>query len=77
MRSKSVGSIYLQTNDPRRSPLINPNYLSCEEDLIEFRRCVQISREIFAQPAFDEFRGEELAPGKDCKTDEEVIFYKT
>lgn len=75
MRSKSVGKIYLQSNDPRRPPLMNPNYMSCEEDWIEFRDCIRLSREIFAQPAFDEFRGEELMPGINCETDEQVSFF--
>lgn len=75
MRSKSVGAIRLQSNDARRPPLMNPNYMSCEEDWIEFRRCIRLSREIFAQPAFDEYRGEELAPGKNCETDDQVIIY--
>ena len=36
------------------------------------RQCVKLTREIFAQPAFDPYRGEELAPGADINTDEEI-----
>ena len=36
------------------------------------RESVKLSREIFAQKAFDEFRDIELAPGDDVKTDEEI-----
>lgn len=73
MRSQAHGTIRLENKDPRRPPILLPNYMSAENDFPEFRRCIQLSRKIFAQPAFDEFRGEELAPGAHCKTDAEVI----
>ena len=38
----------------------------------EMRQCVRLTREIFAQEAFDEYRGEELAPGAGVQTDEEI-----
>jgi choline dehydrogenase len=43
--------------------LFNLNYFS-ERDRWEMRQCVRLSREIFSQPAFDPYRGPELAPGK-------------
>ena len=36
------------------------------------RQCVKLTREIFAQPAFNPYRGEELAPGADINTDQEI-----
>ncbi|KAH7732009.1 choline dehydrogenase [Aphelenchoides avenae] len=72
MRSKSTGVVRLEFADPRRHPILEPNYLSHEDDLKEFRRCIEISREIFAQKAFEPFRGEELAPGADCTSDEQI-----
>ena len=36
------------------------------------RQCVRLTREIFAQAAFDEYRGEELAPGAGIQTDEQI-----
>ena len=36
------------------------------------RQCVRLTREIFAQEAFDEYRGEELAPGAEIQTDEQI-----
>ena len=38
----------------------------------EMRQCVKLTREIFAQPAFDQFRGAELAPGPEVQTDEQI-----
>ena len=36
------------------------------------RQCVRLTREIFAQSAFDEFRGPELEPGSDLTSDSEL-----
>jgi choline dehydrogenase len=44
-----------------------------DRDFVEFRRAIRLSRELFAQKAFDEFRGEEWAPGSDCIHDSQVF----
>uniref|UniRef100_A0A7I4Y515 Choline dehydrogenase n=1 Tax=Haemonchus contortus TaxID=6289 RepID=A0A7I4Y515_HAECO len=72
MRTKSKGCIKLASRDPRRHPIIDPNYLSHDDDCKEFRKCVRLSREIFAQKAFDPYRGDELSPGKDVTTDAQI-----
>lgn len=36
------------------------------------RQCVRLAREIFAQPAFDKFRGEEETPGAEAQSDAEL-----
>ena len=36
---------------------------------------IRKAREILASPVFDEIRGEEMAPGKDIQTDEEILEY--
>ncbi|XP_048873766.1 choline dehydrogenase, mitochondrial [Brienomyrus brachyistius] len=72
MRSTSKGSIKLKSKNPLEHPIIEPNYLSTEEDVWEFRECVKLSREIFAQRAFDEFRGRELLPGSQVQSDREI-----
>ena len=36
------------------------------------RESIKLSREIFAQKAFDEFRGEETEPGEDATSDEKL-----
>ncbi|HET7409635.1 MAG TPA: GMC oxidoreductase, partial [Paracoccaceae bacterium] len=48
------------------------NYMGAEQDWIDFRRCIRLTREIFAQPAFDEYRGREIQPGPDVQTDDEL-----
>ena len=63
MRSPSRGSVRLASSDPRAAPTIRFNYMSTDEDWRDFRTAIRLTREIFAQPAFDEYRGAELAPG--------------
>jgi len=72
MRSKSRGHVRLRSTDPQEHPEILFNYMSHEEDWIEMRAAVRATRKIFAQPAFDPYRGEELAPGPDVQSDEEI-----
>lgn len=72
MRSPSRGAVTLSSADPAEAPKIVFNYMSHEQDWVDFRRAIAITREIFAQPAFDEFRGAEIQPGEDVKGNEAV-----
>ena len=71
-KPKSRGEVTLKSNDPREQPKMVFNYLSEGEDRQAYRDAVRLTREIFAQPAFDPYRGEELQPGKDVNTDDEI-----
>lgn len=75
MRSKSRGWVKLRSTDPSDKPRICFNYMSHEEDWQEFRAAVRLTREVFAQDAFAPYRGEELAPGAQIATDEELDAY--
>ena len=72
MRSPSRGRVRLKSLDPRQHPSILFNYMSSEQDWEEFRAAIRITREIMAQPALDPYRGEEISPGKQISTDEEL-----
>ena len=72
MRSKSRGWVKLRSDNPADSPRICFNYMSHEEDWQEFRAAVRLTREIFDQPAFDPFRGEEISPGAGLQSDAEL-----
>lgn len=63
VRPESRGSVRLASADPATPPLIDQNYLDDPRDLHVTRRGIEIAREVFAQRAFDPFRGEELEPG--------------
>lgn len=47
------------------------SYIS-DIDVWEFRQCVKLSREIFAQKAFDPFRGAEVQPGPEVQSDADI-----
>jgi choline dehydrogenase len=72
MRSKSRGWVRLKSPDPAEPPLIQFNYMSRAEDWIEMRACVRLTRELFAQKAFDPYRGREIQPGETCVSDEAI-----
>ena len=72
MRSKSRGHVRLASADPLEKPRIRFNYLSHPDDLMEMRAGLRLTREIFAQPAFDPYRGREIQPGAGVMTDEQI-----
>ncbi|XP_015426601.1 PREDICTED: choline dehydrogenase, mitochondrial isoform X1 [Myotis davidii] len=72
MRGTSVGWLKLRSANPRDHPVLQPNYLSTEADIHDFRNCVKLTREIFAQEALAPFRGKELQPGSHVQSDEEI-----
>lgn len=72
MRGTSVGWLKLRSANPRDHPVIHPNYLSTETDVEDFRQCVRLTREIFAQEALAPFRGKELQPGSHVQSDKEI-----
>lgn len=71
-KPKSRGYVRVRSADPYQHPEIRFNYLEREEDREGFRRCVRLTREVIGQQAMDSFRGVELAPGPNVKTDAEI-----
>ena len=75
LRAHSRGHVRLASKHPGEAPLITYNYLDDERDRTDMRRAIRLAREIFAQPAFDAYRGRELTPGRDCESDETIDAY--
>ncbi len=71
-KPKSRGRLTLASADPEAAPKLFFNYLSEEADRAAYRAGLRLTRELFAQPAFDPFRGEELAPGRQVQSDDEI-----
>jgi choline dehydrogenase len=71
-RPRSRGEIRLASADPLDRPIIDPDYLNDADDL----RCavagVRWNLRILYASAFDDIRGEELAPGPDARGDAEI-----
>ncbi len=69
MRSQSRGCVSLRSGDPAADPVIRFNYMSHPQDWEEFRTCIRLTREIFAQEAFKPFAGHEIQPGDAVQSD--------
>ncbi|MEM7024377.1 MAG: choline dehydrogenase [Pseudomonadota bacterium] len=74
-RPESRGSIMIKSADPNDAPAIDLNYFDRPIDLETMREGIRMGREIVAQTAFDELRGEEYGPGAAATTDEAIDDY--
>lgn len=72
MRPTSRGYVKLKSADPRQHPRVLFNYMQTEQDRKEMRAGIRLTREIFAQKAFEPFRGDELAPGPKTVSDADI-----
>ena len=72
LRPESRGYISIKSADPLSAPIIQPNYLEAEEDRRALREGVRQAREVFAQKAFDPYRGPELMPGAHIQRDDQI-----
>lgn len=73
MNSDVRGHVKITSSDPSTYPEIFFNYLSTEQERQEWIEAIKCSREIIGQPAFDDLRGQELAPGPNVQSDEEIL----
>jgi len=72
MRPDSRGQIKLHSADPKDAPSITGGYLTAPRDIAVLRAGVRKLREIFAQSAFDDWRGPEIRPGPDAQSDADL-----
>jgi choline dehydrogenase len=70
MRSASRGDVTLRAPDPAAPPRIRFNYMSHPGDWADFRTCIRLTREIFAQDAMAPFVRHEIAPGAGAQSDD-------
>jgi Choline dehydrogenase and related flavoproteins len=73
LRPESRGRITLDSADPYDDPAIDPQYLTADADLEVLLEGLKLVREILQSEPFDAYRGEEVAPGPDAQSDEELI----
>ena len=73
MNTDVRGHVKVRSSDPGEHPSIVFNYLSTEQERREWVEAIRKTREIMTQPAFDEYRGKELAPGEQAQTDDEIL----
>ncbi|PSV56674.1 choline dehydrogenase [Photobacterium sp. GB-3] len=71
-KPQSRGSVEVVSNDPHAKPKIEFNYISTEQDKQDWRDCIRLTREIMAQSALDQYRGDEIQPGADVTSDQAI-----
>ncbi|EHK0032544.1 choline dehydrogenase [Vibrio parahaemolyticus] len=71
-KPESRGTVEVVSSNPNDKPKIEFNYISTEQDKQDWRDCIRLTREILNQPAMDEFRGDEIQPGINITTDEQI-----
>ena len=72
LRPESRGRVGLRSANPTDDPAIFANYLATEEDRRALREGVRMMRKVAEQSALDAYRTEELFPGKDVESDEQI-----
>ncbi|MDB3910890.1 choline dehydrogenase [Paracoccaceae bacterium] len=72
MRSASRGAVSLRSSDPSDAPKILFNYMSQTSDWQQFRTCIRLTREIFAQEVFKRFVKHEIQPGASLQSDSDL-----
>jgi len=72
LRPKSRGRIGLTSPDPTADPLIDPNYLDHEDDLLKLVRGVRLGRNMLSAPPLGQHMGAEIFPGADVQDDAQL-----
>ena len=73
--ARSRGTVRLRTRDFRDKPKVDPRYFTDPHDERVMLHGVRLAREIVSQSAMDNWRGDELAPGPDAQSDDELLDY--
>jgi choline dehydrogenase-like flavoprotein len=73
LRPRSRGSVRLQSEDPSKAPLIDPNYLQDPIDRDRTIRGLKLTQEILAQSPLKKYILAERLPGPDVRTDEDYF----
>ncbi len=68
LRPKSRGQVTLASADPTQPAVIDPRYLSDEDDVDTTLRGLEMAREVMASPLMREFVDDEAMPGPKCRT---------
>ena len=75
MNPKARGNVRIQSSNPLDLPLVNPNFLSHEDDIKTLLEAVKLARSVIKTKPLSEIIIEEYLPGKNISTDEELINY--
>jgi len=68
----SRGSVAIRSAKPNDAPSIQFNYLEHEQDRIDWRDTIRLTREVLQQKALEPYRGNEIQPGMHIESDEQI-----
>ena len=63
MQPLSRGTVTLKSGNPHDHPLIDPQYFTEKEDVVDMMNAIKQARDLMAQPALAEYNGGEKKPG--------------
>jgi choline dehydrogenase len=72
-RPESTGNIHIQSSDPFAPPAIKYNFLATENDRRVAITAVRQAREIVEAPPLGDIIGEEVLPGPQIQSDEQIL----
>lgn len=73
LRPESVGASHIQSGDSGQQPDIKLNYLSAENDKLIALKSVRQAREIMTAKALQAYQPEEILPGPQVDSDEDLL----
>jgi len=73
LRSESTGSIHIASSEPKHPPSIHFNVLSAQLDRDVTLEVARLARDIMRAPPLQDIVQEELSPGVDINSDEDVL----
>ena len=72
---ESVGSVHIKSPDPQQHPAIRYNFLSSRLDIDTLVAGVRLVRDIMNTDEMQMYCGEEMSPGSDCSSDEDILAF--
>jgi choline dehydrogenase len=73
LRSESTGSIHVTSKEPNRPPAIRFNFLSAQLDREVTLESMRIARRIMIAPAMKDIATDEIMPGINIQSDDELL----
>ncbi|MFL5256308.1 MAG: GMC family oxidoreductase [Rhodopila sp.] len=73
LRSESTGSIHVTSNAPNRPPAVRFNFLSAQLDREVTLEAMRITRRIMTAPAMQDIATDEIAPGINIQSNDELL----
>jgi choline dehydrogenase len=73
LRSESTGSIHVASNSPRTQPAVRFNFMTAQLDREVTLEAMRMTRRIMAAPAMRDIATDEVAPGVNIQSDDELL----